>query len=268
MSLAVLLFMAACGEKESVSTVADIAGNYNGYVLASCAYFQNRCSTGESITVSANDDGTAKVVLKSDSWGELVVPNARMSEENGIYTLSGNGNATMGMGDNVSSYECSFSAVVNSKDKAQMKFEIPAVMGGFTIDFATGDAPLDLLMAGTYKGYSDADCTYFQDRYTADESVTMKANGDGTLSVEFISASWGTFSIASATVRQEGETYTFSGSGSVSMGMGESVSEYDFTMSGTSNASKDTFSIAFSVPSVMGGLIVTVLSGEAPATNE
>ena len=52
------------------------------------------------------------------------------------------------------------------------------------------------------------------------------------------------------------------------MGMGDATSNYDFTMSGTSNAAKDNFSIAFNVPAVMGGLTVTLLPGSAPSSEE
>lgn len=79
----------------------------------------------------------------------------------------------MGMGGNVSSYDCTYTAVIHSREKAQMQFKVTGVMGGLTLDFTTGEAPADLLLAGTYKGYTDADCTYFQDRYTDDESLKV-----------------------------------------------------------------------------------------------
>lgn len=267
LSLLTTTCMVACNDG-SVFSVGDIAGNYEGYILSSCAYFQNNCTTGEAISISENTDGTATVSFVSDSWGEFSIPNARMGETDGAYSLSGDGKAQMGMEGNITSYDCSFTAVIHSKEKAQMRFEVPAVMGGFSVVFSTGEAPLDYLMAGTYKGYSDADCAYFQNRYTDDESLTMKANGDGTLSMEFESASWGRFSIASVSVLQEGEIYSFAGNGSVSMGMGESVSEYGFSMTGSSNGAKDSYSITFSIPSVMGGLSITLLPGKAPTAVE
>ena len=128
--------------------------------------------------------------------------------------------------------------------------------------------PADLLLAGTYKGYTDADCTYFQDRYTDDESLKVTANGDGTLAVLFESAAWGTFKVDKATVRKNGDNYTITGEGTVSMSMGDNVKDYAFTMTGESNAAKDDYSIAFNVPAVMGGLTVTLLPGKAPATAE
>lgn len=123
-------------------TIKDIAGTYNGYTLANCAYFQDRCTDGETLTVEANEDGTAKVTFKSDSYGEFEIANAQMTENDGAYLLSGDGQTQMGMGDNVSTYNCSFTATIRSFDDAEMQFSMPAVMGGLTIVFKTGKAPV------------------------------------------------------------------------------------------------------------------------------
>ncbi len=259
---------ASCRDNGRMPSVADIAGNYKGYTLAGCAYFQNTCTAGETVVVTENADGTANVTLTSDSWGEFVIPAAQTSAAGGTYTLAGSGQTTMGMGGNVSTYACTYTAVIHSREKARMQFQVAGVMGGLTLDFTAGEAPADLLLAGTYKGYTAAVCTYFQDRYTDDESLKMTANGDGTLAVVFESATWGTFRVTKAVVTKSGDEYTFTGDGTVSMGMGDNVKDYAFTMTGESNAAKDDFSIAFNAPAVMGGLTVTLLPGTAPATTE
>lgn len=264
----VALCSAACSDEETLPVVADIAGSYEGYTLAGCAYFQNTCAADETVTVAENADGSANVTFTSASWGEFSIPNARMSENGGTYTLTGSGQTKMGMGVNISSYDCTYTAVIESREKAQMQFKVSGVMGGLTIDFTTGEAPADLLLAGTWEGYTNAGCTYFQDRYTDDESLKMTANGDGTLAIVFESATWGTFNVAKATVTKSGDEYTFTGNGTVSVGMGDNVKDYAFTVTGTSNAAKDNFSIAFNAPAVMGGLTVTLLPGKAPAAAE
>lgn len=63
----------------------------------------------------------------------------------GTYTLTGSGLTKMGMNGNVSSYDCTCTAVIESREKAQIQFKVPGVMGGLTIDFTTGEAPADLL---------------------------------------------------------------------------------------------------------------------------
>lgn len=268
MMLSAAVFMMACDKDENGSKTVDFAGRYNGYTLASCNYFQNMISADETVVITENTDGTATVSFTSATWGEFTITDAQASVSGDICSLSGSGQTQMGMGGSTSAYDCTFTAEIRSQDDARMEFRIPAVMGGMTLTFQTGDAPADLLLAGTYEGYTDADCAMFQDRYTDGESVKLTANGDGSVKVVFESASWGTFTVESATATKEGEEYVFTGSGSVAMGMGESTSNYDFTLSGRTNAAKDDFSIAFNVPAVMGGLTITLLPGTAPATEE
>lgn len=268
MMLSAAVFMMACDKDENGSKTVDFAGSYNGYTLASCNYFQNMISADETVVLTKNTDGTASVSFTSATWGEFTITDAQATVNGDLCTLSGSGQTQMGMNGNTSTYDCTFTAEIRSQDDARMEFSIPAVMGGMTLTFQTGDAPADLLLAGTYEGYTDADCSYFQNRYTDGERVKLTANGDGSVKVVFESASWGTFTVESATVTREGGEYLFTGSGSVAMGMGDSTSNYDFTLSGRTNAAKDDFSIAFNVPAVMGGLTVTLLPGTAPATEE
>lgn len=268
MMLLAASIMMACDKDENGSKTVDFAGSYNGYTLASCNYFQNMISPDETVVITKNTDGTATVSFTSATWGEFTITDAQASISGNVCSLSGSGQTQMGMGGSTSAYDCTFTAEIKSQTDARMEFSIPAVMGGMTLTFQTGDAPADLLLAGTYEGYTDADCAMFQDRYTDGESVKLTANGDGSVKVVFESASWGTFTVESATATKEGEEYVFTGSGSVAMGMGESTSNYDFTLSGRTNAAKDDFSIAFNVPAVMGGLTITLLPGTAPATEE
>lgn len=268
MMLSAAVFMMACDKDENGSKTVDFAGNYKGYTLASCNYFQNMISPDETVVITKNTDGTATVSFTSATWGEFTITDAQASVSGNVCSLSGSGQTQMGMGGSTSAYDCTFTAEIKSQTDARMEFSIPAVMGGMTLTFQTGDAPADLLLAGTYEGYTDADCAMFQNRYTDGESVKLTANGDGSVKVVFESASWGTFTVESATATKEGEEYVFTGSGSVAMGMGESTSNYDFTLSGRTNAAKDDFSIAFNVPAVMGGLTITLLPGTAPATEE
>lgn len=268
MMLSVASIMMACDKEDSGSKTVDFAGSYKGYTLASCNYFQNMISADETVVITKNTDGSASVSFTSATWGTFTITDAQASISGNVCSLSGSGQTQMGMGGSTSAYDCTFTAEIKSQTDARMEFRIPAVMGGMTLTFQTGDAPADLLLAGTYEGYTDADCAMFQDRYTDGESVKLTANGDGSVKVVFESASWGTFTVESATATKEGEEYVFTGSGSVSMGMGGSTSNYDFTLSGRSNAAKDDFSIAFNVPAVMGGLTITLLPGTAPTTEE
>lgn len=140
---AIALCSAACSDDENEATVADIAGRYEGYTLASCAYFQGTCTDGESITVSANADGTAQIAFTSETWGTFNIPNAQMTESGGTYTLAGSGETQMGHAGQISTYDCSFTATIRGKEDAGMTFSVPSVMGGLSIDFHTGAAPAE-----------------------------------------------------------------------------------------------------------------------------
>ena len=269
MMLSVAALMMGCDKDENGSKTVDFAGSYNGYTLANCNYFQNMISADETVVITENTDGTATVSFTSAMWGTFTITDAQASISGNVCSLSGSGQTQMGMGGSTSTYKCTFTAEIKSQTDARMEFSIPAVMGGMTLTFQTGDAPADLMLAGAYKGYTDADCTMFKNRYTDGESVTLTANGNGTVKVVFESDTWGTFTVESATATKEGEEYVFTGSGSVAMGMGGGpATDYDFTVSGSTNAAKDDYSIVFKVPAVMGGLTVTLLPGTAPATEE
>ena len=269
MMLSVAALMMGCDKDENGSKTVDFAGSYKGYTLASCNYFQNMIAPDETVVITKNTDGSASVSFTSATWGTFTITDAQASISGNVCSLSGNGQTQMGMGGSTSAYECTFTAEIKSQTDARMEFTVPAVMGGMTLTFQTGDAPADLLLAGTYEGYTDADCAMFQNRYTDDESVTLTANGDGTLKVVFESATWGNFQVAAATAAKKEGAYTFSGSGKVAMGMGGGpATDYDFTVSGSTNAAKDDYSIVFKVPAVMGGLTVTLLPGTAPVAGE
>ena len=268
MMLSAAVFMMACDKDENGSKTVDFAGNYDGYTLASCNYFQNMISPDETVVITKNTDGSASVSFTSATWGTFTITDAQASISGNVCSLSGSGQTQMGMGGSTSAYDCTFTAEIKSQTDARMEFSIPAVMGGMTLTFQTGDAPADLLLAGAYGGYTGADRASFQVRLGEGQSVKLTANGDGSVKVVFESASWGTFTVESATATKEGEEYVFTGSGSVAMGMGESTSNYDFTLSGRTNAAKDDFSIVFNVPAVMGGLTITLLPGTAPTTEE
>jgi len=124
------------------------------------------------------------------------------------------------------------------------------------------------LAAGTYAGWVKGDCKYFSD-YLGDDwagSATLTANTDGTATLAFTSGTWGNLTLTSVTVAQSGSSYAIAGSGKYTMaGMSGSSSEYDCTLSGTISSDKQTFNIQIAVPSVMGGLTLTLQNGQPTA---
>lgn len=122
--------------------------------------------------------------------------------------------------------------------------------------------------AGVYKGYTTAQFQYSPTPMTtAGETVTLTANADGTMTIDYTSAKWGKFAFKSANVTASGKEYKITGDGTTLMGMTEeSKKEYPCTVEGTVPASKQGVSFIFNIPGVMGGVKITFTQGDMPAT--
>lgn len=122
-------------------------------------------------------------------------------------------------------YECNLNAVIGkNKENAKFEFSIPSVMGGLTVKFIQGEAPANLVVAGTYDGYTSTSSAYFKDMITADQKVMVTANEDGTVSISYTSDTWGVANISNIAVTKTGTGYTLVGKGTLampSMGGGE-----------------------------------------------
>lgn len=120
------------------------------------------------------------------------------------------------------------------------------------------------LVEGTFSGWSAGSCAYFSDYGVENTQVQLTANGDGTVNVAYTSQTWGNTTIQNVAVTQTTTGYSLSGSGKYSMSMGSNSSEYDCNLSGTISSDKQTYTLTFSLPSVMGGLNITFQNGTAP----
>ncbi|MDE6507012.1 MAG: hypothetical protein K2L04_00885 [Alistipes sp.] len=263
---AIALCSVACNDSDDRSAPTDIAGTYGGYTLSSCSYFTDTCAGDETVLITNNADGTAAIAFTSSALGKFSIGSATVAARNGVCEIVGSGTAQMGM-QSVQTYDCTVSGSIRSLDDAEIRFSVPSVMGGMHIVFKTGAAPAELLLPGTYGGYSAASFAYSAEpMYTDDESLTIAAE-DGALSLSFASAQWGTFQTP-LTVAYEDKVYTLEGAGSVAMGMGASTNSYQYTLTGKVDAAKNEYEFSFSVPAVMGGLTVVLHPGKAPATAE
>jgi hypothetical protein len=101
-------------------------------------YFQDMITTDQTITITANEDGTVNV-----TYGDNTISNVEVKvSAEGVYTLSGAGVYAMSMSGAPTNYDCTLAGTI-SKDKSKVEFALtlPAVMGGTTITFRNGDAP-------------------------------------------------------------------------------------------------------------------------------
>lgn len=122
-----------------------VAGTYSGYVKASAAYFPDGMyADNQTLTVSANSDGTYKVTYTSDTWGTFTITGAEVSKDGSNYILTGDGVTLMGMSaDSQKEYECTLTATIDAdKNNPSFVFKVPSVMGGLTVEFLTGEMPV------------------------------------------------------------------------------------------------------------------------------
>lgn len=154
--------IAACTEKEETTpsttqaNAEKVVGTYEGYSLASSAYFQNNFTADEQVTVVKASDNTVNLTLESNTWGTSAIEGATVTANGSRYTLSGNGTCTMtGMGGAEHTYDCSLTADIASVADAKVTISLPTVMGGTNVVFRTGKASTGYYVADTYRGDID-----------------------------------------------------------------------------------------------------------------
>ena len=293
---AIALLTASCSDddnngNESINPAVNVAGTYAGYSEAAFQYTDTPLvSADESLTIQTADESltiqtdadntTATITYTSSSFGEFTISGTKVTYASGTYTLSGEGSTMMGMSGNVSEYECTLKGTLNeyectlkgtlneAKNEGTFTFNVPAVMGGMNITFTLGEIPVSKLLAGSYEGWTEASCAYFEGMQATDQTLSLTANADDTFTLAYTSDSWGEFSFESLSVTSANGIYTLSGKGVTMMGMDGNVSEYPCTVTGSIDANKENVSFTFTVPGVMGGLTITFTQGEAPAANE
>lgn len=124
-----------------------VAGDYNGYTSAKFSYSPAPIVTdGEKVSITANEDGTLKVVLTSQQWGSGTLAQVSITADGDNYTLEGKEGTllvpSMSGNGSVSEQALLLSGTI-SKDKktVDLTFTAPALMKGTTISFALGSVP-------------------------------------------------------------------------------------------------------------------------------
>ena len=129
----------------------------------------------------------------------------------------------------------------------------------------TGEGVDVTAVVGDYAGYSVAQSMYFTDMASDKQTVSVKADGEETVSVSYTSAMFGEFTFDGCTVAEDGGNMRISGEGVTLMGMGESKSEYAASVDGNVGEGRQSAEFVFSAPDVMGGTTIRFVQGEMPA---
>ncbi|MCM1521027.1 MAG: calycin-like domain-containing protein [Muribaculaceae bacterium] len=267
LALAAIMTTACSDDDDNNSTnpATEVAGTYQGYTVAKSQYFSSMVAPDQKVTLTATATGTIDVDFTSDTWGQISVKGATVSKSGNEYLLTGNGTSVMGQAGQSKEYDCTFTGKIIS-GMADLSFSCPAVMGGLTINFLQGEIPADIVVAGTYSGWTKADCQYFKDMYAEGQKLTVTADADGTFTVKYTSDTWGEFTVSGVTATLEGNNFNLSGNGTCTMGMNGNVNNYACTFSGKVDVEKNNPAFQFDVPAVMGGLTILFKTGEMPST--
>lgn len=267
MMLTIFATFSCSNDDDNTPAWESLAGEYTGWTSAAFKYSSTPIATDNEKLTLAVSNGKMSLQLASNQWGTATVNDVTIAEQGNSYKLTGTGSATLGMhGSEAKQYDCTLDGIV-SKDKKTVSITLtyPAVMGGTAVVFTLGEAPVAKLVAGSYSGWTKGDCQYFKNRTQNDEKLTISSNDDGTVDVKLTSQMWGETTITAVKAEKTTDGYALSGSGKFSMGMGDNKTDYDCTLSGTISSDKDTYSLVFNLPAVMGGLNITFAQGEAPS---
>src|SRR5574344_106753 len=151
-----------------------------------------------------------------------------------------------------------------------MKFKLILVMMLAAICFASCSNDDDVSNAkqveATYKGYTSAVFKYSSTPIVTDsEAIVVKASSNNIVNVTLISKTWGTALINNAAVVKSDRVYTVSGSGTITMtGHTGGTSSYDCTLVATIKT-KTSATYVITIPSLMGGTVVTFSTGSLPS---
>lgn len=263
--LAMLITLASCSSDDDPKDLAKNAvGNYSGYSVASCNYFPNMVSTNQGVRLTSTELNKVNISYESDTWGTITILGADLSGDEGGLLIKGSGISTMTHAGNTSEYDCSVEGTLVGKDLS-LTFSCPQVMGGLKIEFKQGDIPADIIVPGTYSGYTEAKSTYFSGMMADDQKIVITRNENNSYKVVYSSDKWGEFAIDAATVQPINDAFTIKGDGTTKMGMNGNVNEYVCSIEGTIDISKENPTFTFSVPAVMGGLSIVFHTGDMPA---
>lgn len=173
--------IASCDKEKEETTpstsvdVTKVVGTYEGYTLASSAYFQNNFTADESVTIAKSGDKTVDITFASGTWGTTTVTNATVSASGSRYSVSGTGTCLMaGMGGE-RSYDCTLTADIASTTDATVTVSLPAVMGGTNVVFKTGKASTGYYVADKYRGDIDVSVNGSSQLTITDTVMTLNA---------------------------------------------------------------------------------------------
>ncbi len=160
---------------ETEGPTPQLIREVKGYIYVSSAHFTNMYY-GDKAVISIYKVGDKNMVKFSDpQWGTAVFNNVTVSQ-----TLSGEGTFSMNnYGQGTIDYPATLSGPM-----MQPIITIPAAMGGTTITFHVGTAPVKDSFAGTYNGSQNFVMGELLNDNVANQTMVITKNKDNTITFD------------------------------------------------------------------------------------
>ena len=247
----------------------DIEGTYSGYTTVIFTYISLPYAyADQTLTLTANDDGTATLSYSNDTWGDYEADDIEVTENSdGSYTLSGTGEAYVsGHSSSSTAYEATIAGTIDSDGNMELSFSM-SFMGTTTVTFISGDCPAALLIQGDHSGYATVDFTYISTPYVyTDQTLTLTASDDySTLSLSYENDTWGTYEADDITITENSDgTFTLDGTATAAIsGHSSSSTAYEAAVTGTAESDGTITELTFTM-SFMGTTTVSFYEGDCP----
>lgn len=265
--LMVIFALASCSGDDAPANLAEEAiGQYSGYSNASSGYFSGMIADGQTVNITSSEMNKVDISYRSETWGTITINGAVLTGTEGNLHIAGTGKSVMAhAGNEAKEYDCTVEGTLIGKELG-LTFSCPTVMGGLTIEFREGSIPAEIVVPGTYSGYTQAKSAYFPSMMADDQKIVITKNSDNTYRVEYGSDSWGEFLIEKAEAVMENGTFIVKGDGTTKMGMNGNIKDYNCTIEGKIDPGKESPTFTFAVPAVMGGLTIEFHTGDMPAS--
>ena len=176
--LVALVGMTACSDDDNEgdgnNTPKPININQKGYIFVSSNYFQDMYyGNNATLKIYPAEENQYNVEFHDPQWGDVTFENVTIRPQ-----LSGTGTLSMNYRGKDGSYEAELSGTM-----MMPIISMPSVMGGTTITFYAGTAPVACQLEGKHNGTNSVMVGDNYGPYDVNATYSISANPDGTLNL-------------------------------------------------------------------------------------
>lgn len=176
--LVALVGMTACNDDDNDgdgnNSSKPINTEYKGYIFVSSNYFHDMYyGNNATLKIYQAEENQYNVEFHDPQWGDVTFENVTLRPE-----LKGEGTLSMNYRGKDGSYDAELSGTI-----MMPIIKMPSVMGGTTITFYAGEAPLACQLEGKHNGATSVMVGDSYGPYDMNATYSISANPDGTLNL-------------------------------------------------------------------------------------